>query len=1626
MASETSIPPQAVEVYTKGTKAWFEDKREAWISATCISNTVSDGKVIIVFEGDNDRKEYRFESTVAAIEKNGGSTLPPLRNPPKMEYTDDLTNLSHLNEPAVLNTIRTRYMQRLIYTYSGIVLIAVNPFDRVALYDPDIVQQYSGKRRGELEPHLFAIAEDAYRCMIRGQTNQTIVVSGESGAGKTVSAKYIMRYFATADDQESIGKKKKLNGSMTEVEEQILATNPIMEAFGNAKTTRNDNSSRFGKYIEIQFDDGPNIIGAKIRTYLLERSRLIFQPQTERNYHIFYQLCAGAPLSEKKQFELGDYTKFHYLNQSGTGTIPGVDDTSEFEITQRALSTIGLSVELQWKIFRLLAALLHIGNIQIGGRGDAMLSENDEALLTATRLMGVKSSEFRKWIVRKQIVTRSEKIITNLTPAQANVVKDSVAKYVYANLFEWLVGVINESLSCPDADKVRTFIGVLDIYGFEHFKKNSFEQFCINYANEKLQQQFNQHVFKLEQEEYMREKINWRFIEFSDNQKCIELIESRLGILSLLDEESRLPSGSDQGFIDKLYSNFSTPDYKDYFKKPRFSNSAFTIAHYAHDVQYEGENFLDKNKDTVPDEHLSLLQTSEFDFLVDVLEKAASNNPAPPVENKRMSSMFRKPTLGSIFKLSLINLMDTIEHTNVHYIRCVKPNEAKLAWEFEPNMVLSQLRACGVLETIRISCAGYPSRWTFEEFAERYYALIPSKLWKQDDIPQLCHTILDATIKDQDKYQVGTTKIFFRSGQLAYLEKLRSDRFNACAVIVQKNVRRYIYHTRYTRMRQLSIQLQRVARCKVAQAKLQSLREQRAATTIQACWRRYVERKKYLATKHFILRLQTAIRGCHGKQQLVVVREHAAATNIQRLVRGWSARKRFNAKLRFIIQLQACTRRRAGRKQFLALRQEARSAHHFKEVSYQLENKIVELTQTITGLKDEKKQAIERSTQLEAQVRTWMEKYEKIEKKSKSLEAKLQEPTVPQAQWDQLLAEKEQLVSEHRVSTDKNKSQERELVQLKEQLDKERQKNAKLEESLKEAQERADKAAADEGEIAELKSQLAAMKAQLTQVMHAPRRQQSRGLSPSPAHNGALRSVSPSPIDANNENQQAKAANTKSATAAASAPTPPPPARTRSPTAIIPSNDNTKLPSRRSSTADMPENRIKSSVVDTTRKAELLNKIPRPTSMHQFGAPARVKSISEGNDEEKLKILRDEDGVQEEILGGLIKELRIPLASLQNQASKKEILFPAHMIGMTVTEMWRASRIQESERMLFSIMDTIQKQCLNFTGDQAIMPCGFWLSNVHELLSVICQSERELEQEWLSRNKAATWHDFEKLVSTVKFELQCLEDNIFHAWMKELKKRISKMVVPAIIEGQSLPGFVTSDSNRFFNKLLTGSSQPSCTMDDILNILTKVWRTLKCYYLEPSISSQVLTELLKLIGVTAFNDLLMRKNFSSWKRAMQIQYNVTRIEEWCKSHDIPEGTLQLEHLMQATKLLQVKKSSLEDVEQIYETCWILSPTQIQKFISQYQVADYENPVGQDILKAVATHVAGDKSDVLLLDSVSLDDTSNPFEIPVPREVESQFYLPAWLNLKRLRQLALLVQYQYDQQHAVDATAVASP
>ncbi|KAJ2332627.1 Myosin type-2 heavy chain 1, partial [Coemansia sp. RSA 2673] len=527
----------------------------------------------------------------------------------------------------------------------------------------------------------------------------------------------------------------------------ILATNPVLESFGNAKTTRNDNSSRFGKFLEIRFSERHTIEAAFIRTYLLERSRLVYQPATERNYHVFYQLlqaaAAGdlADAGERLGLARDDGTALTWRDFAFTaqsGEIPGVDDAVEFRTTCEALSTIGVGRAQQAQIHGVLAALLHVGNISISGASErvgAAIGGDDvggeAACQRAVELLQIDGALFRKWLTKRQIVTRSEKIVSNMTRAQALVVRDSVAKFVYAHLFDWIVRTINSSLlgnsssSAAEGDEVAaSFIGVLDIYGFEHFEHNSFEQFCINYANEKLQQNFNRHVFKLEQEEYHREQLkDWTFVDFQDNQPCIDLIEGKpLGILSLLDEESRLQQGSDQTFAEKLIKQFGSPSTPaaGFFGKPRFGSDRFTVRHYAHSVEYAAEGFIDKNKDTVPDEIQNVLKASGDSLVRAIL---GSDEPTP-AESRLSVRAARKPTLGAVFKHSLASLMETIEATESHYIRCIKPNDAKAAWAFDAPMVLAQLRACGVLETIRISCAGYPSRVALPEFIRRYGVLV--------------------------------------------------------------------------------------------------------------------------------------------------------------------------------------------------------------------------------------------------------------------------------------------------------------------------------------------------------------------------------------------------------------------------------------------------------------------------------------------------------------------------------------------------------------------------------------------------------------------------------------------------------------------------------------------------------------------------------------------------------------------------------------------------------------------------------------------------------------------------------------------------------------------------------------
>ena len=480
----------------------------------------------------------------------------------------------------------------------------------------------------------------------------------------------------------------------------------------------------------------------------------------------------------------------------------------------------------------------------------------------------------------KQITTRSEKIVSNLNHKQAIVARDSFAKYIYSALFDWLVDYVNSDL-CPDdvAAKVKSFIGVLDIYGFEHFDKNSFEQFCINYANEKLQQEFNQHVFKLEQEEYIKEQIEWSFIDFADNQPCIDLIENRLGILALLDEESRLPAGNDQSWIEKMYQNLDKAPTNKVFKKPRFGQTKFVVSHYALDVTYDIDGFIEKNRDTVGEGHLEVMKNTTNPLLQSILEiidKNAAALEAAKAESKapRAKMANKKPTLGSMFKNSLIELMKTINSTNVHYIRCIKPNEQKKAWEFDALMVLSQLRACGVLETIRISCAGFPSRWTYVEFADRYHILVPSDDWikvmsgetTQESVTELCNQILKENIEEKEKYQLGNTKIFFKAGMLAHFEKLRSDKLFKSAVLIQKNMRKRYYRKKYLETRESHIKLQGLIRGYMTRKTIKEEQERNAATLIQTSIRGYLARKQFAQTLCRSLLFKSLLEGCKQEE----------------------------------------------------------------------------------------------------------------------------------------------------------------------------------------------------------------------------------------------------------------------------------------------------------------------------------------------------------------------------------------------------------------------------------------------------------------------------------------------------------------------------------------------------------------------------------------------------------------------------------------------------------------------------------------------------------------------------------------------------------------------------------------
>ncbi|KAL8152977.1 hypothetical protein V2J09_010737 [Rumex salicifolius] len=897
------------KVAVVGSHVWVEDPEIIWI----------DGEVA---EIHGDEITVVCTSGKAVTVNASRIYIKDTEAPP--DGVDDMTKLAYLHEPGVLENLKCRYNNNEIYTYTGGILIAVNPFQRLPhLYGNSIMEQYRGVALGEMKPHPFAIADIAYRHMINDGISQAILVSGESGAGKTETTKMLMQYLAYMGGRQ-VGEERT-------VEQQVLESNPVLEAFGNAKTVRNNNSSRFGKFVEIQFDQRGRISGAAIRTYLLERSRVCQLSDPERNYHCFYMLCA-APPEDVERFKLGDPRTFHYLNQSNCIELDVIDDAKEYLETRRAMGIVGINSDHQDAIFRVVAAILHLGNVEFahGSEIDSSKPKDDKAqfhLKTAAELFMCDVKALENSICTRVIVTRDESFTKCLDPGAAVVSRDTLARTVYSRLFDWIVNNINTSIGQDPDSKV--LIGILDIYGFESFKTNSFEQFCINLTNERLQQHFNQHVFKMEQEEYTREEIDWSYIEFVDNQDVLDMIEKKPGgIIALLDEACMFPRSTHETFAEKLYQTFN---HHTRFSKPKLSRTDFTVSHYAGDVTYQTDHFLDKNKDYVIPEHQATLGASKCPFVASLF---------PPLrEDSSKSTKFS--SIGTGFKLQLQSLLETLSTTQPHYIRCVKPNNLLKPFIFENSNVLQQLRCGGVMEAIRISCAGYPTRRTFHDFLSRFRILAPKALGGSLDEVTSCKKIL-GKVQLQD-YQIGKTKVFLRAGQMAELDALRTEILGTSATIIQRKFCTYSTRERFILLQASATHIQEFARGQIARRAYHYKREKAACIKIQKESRRYHSRKAYEQLYCSAVMVQTGMRAMAARKEYHFQKQNRAAVLIQSHWRMHVKRLHYIKMKRAAIVTQCGWRVRVARKELRKLKMAAKETGVLQAAKGKLEKEVKEL-----------------------------------------------------------------------------------------------------------------------------------------------------------------------------------------------------------------------------------------------------------------------------------------------------------------------------------------------------------------------------------------------------------------------------------------------------------------------------------------------------------------------------------------------------------------------------------------------------------------------------------------------------------------------------------------------------------
>ncbi|XP_061578251.1 myosin heavy chain, fast skeletal muscle-like isoform X2 [Cololabis saira] len=767
------------------TACYVADPKELYLKATVIKK--EGGKVTVTVLDTQEEKTVK-EDDIHQM------------NPPKYDKMEDMAMMTHLNEATVLYNLKERYAAWMIYTYSGLFCATVNPYKWLPVYDSEVVSAYRGKKRMEAPPHIFSVSDNAYQFMLTDRENQSVLITGESGAGKTVNTKRVIQYFATIS--VGGGKAKESSKMQGSLEDQIIAANPLLEAYGNAKTIRNDNSSRFGKFIRIHFGTTGKLSSADIETYLLEKSRVTFQLSDERGYHIFYQMMTNH---KPEIIEMSLITSNPYdfpMCSMGQITVASIDDKEELDATDNAIDILGFTGEEKMGIYKLTGAVLHHGNMKFKQKQREEQAEPDgnEDADKIAYLLGLNSADMLKGLCYPRVKVGNEFVTKGQTVPQVHNSVTALAKSIYGRMFDWMVVRINQMLDTKQAR--NHFIGVLDIAGFEIFDFNTLEQLCINFTNEKLQQFFNHHMFVLEQEEYKKEGIIWEFIDFGmDLAACIELIEKPMGIFSILEEECMFPKADDNTFKNKLYDQHLGKTKA--FEKPKpakgKAEAHFSLVHYAGTVDYNIAGWLDKNKDPLNESVIQLYGKSSMKLV-------ALLYPPPPAEEAGKKGGKKKggsmQTVSSQFRENLGKLMTNLRSTHPHFVRCLIPNESKTPGLMENFLVIHQLRCNGVLEGIRICRKGFPSRILYADFKQRYKVLNASVIPEGQfiDNKKASEKLLGSIDVPQDEYRFGHTKVFFKAGLLGTLEEMRDEKLASLVTMTQALCRGYVMRKEFVKM----------------------------------------------------------------------------------------------------------------------------------------------------------------------------------------------------------------------------------------------------------------------------------------------------------------------------------------------------------------------------------------------------------------------------------------------------------------------------------------------------------------------------------------------------------------------------------------------------------------------------------------------------------------------------------------------------------------------------------------------------------------------------------------------------------------------------------------------------------